>query len=77
MCLKSLRLVFVAVLIGMALACLAFLWRSDDQHIKQQSKLNYDDSKVHSSVCGGGGERGEGGGGREEGGLIFYIRYTR
>ena len=48
MWLRSLRLVFVAVLVGMALACLAFLWRSDDQYIKQ---LNYDDSKVHSSVC--------------------------
>ena len=55
MWLKSLRLVFVGVLIGMALACLAFLWRSDDHYIKQQSKMNYNDSKVYTSVCVGGG----------------------
>ena len=62
MWLRSLH-VFVAVFIGMALACLAFLWRSDDQYIKH---LNYDDSKVHLSVCCGG-----------QGGLIFYVRYVR
>ena len=73
MWLKSFRVVFVAVLIGMALACLAFLWRSDDQNIKQQSKLNYDDSKVHPSVCWG--EKREGGWGwrRENKSCIYAI----
>ena len=56
---RSFRSVFVGVLIGMALASLAFLWRSDDQYIKEQSKMNYDDGKGHPVVCvcvwGGGG----------------------
>ena len=56
---RSFRSVFVGVLIGMALASLAFLWRRDGQYIKQQSKMNYDDGKGHPvvcvCVCGGGG----------------------
>jgi len=63
----------------MALACLAFLWRSDDHYIKQQSQMNYDDSKVHPSVCVGGengGREVEGRWGGGGGGGRMNLLYT-